>query len=403
MEASAYSVGHCRPARKHVPGALIADCASIGCSQRINAGKKCTHRFTETCPEEREIRTSKSAPSGSASSLVCRCDCHDAAFHIGHALCLSSQSEWLDVDGLPRLHRAVERGRQLRKGLVVLTVLNALQRRRLNGHVRAVPPLRLRDLDLPIRRLPLPGELLRLNKGLIRATLPSGLLPGVSSRLLPRIPCWLLTRISSRLLPRISSRLLPWVARLLPGVTRLLPGITRLLPGITRLRLCRRRRLWLGSHIVCVVVIRPTRNQEGRYPHHPVLLDRSGRRHWDRRRDLPRRHKGHLRRRGRRNCRRRSRRASRLCCLVCSAFCAESRIPFQLSSTTVAECHSVFLSSHRFRLSAVKIRPGAARAPAGLCGYTATRLAPSPRVASTWVSVACNCAFFTSLTWFRPC
>jgi hypothetical protein len=45
------------------------------------------------------------------SSLICRCDCHDAAFHIGHALGLGSQSEWLDVDGLPRLHRAVERGR----------------------------------------------------------------------------------------------------------------------------------------------------------------------------------------------------------------------------------------------------------------------------------------------------
>jgi hypothetical protein len=57
MEASAYSVGHCRPARKHVPGALIADCASIGCSQRINAGKNALTDLRKPV-----LKNAKSAP-----------------------------------------------------------------------------------------------------------------------------------------------------------------------------------------------------------------------------------------------------------------------------------------------------------------------------------------------------
>jgi hypothetical protein len=51
--------------------------------------------------------------SGSAPSLVRRLDCHDAAFHIGHALRLGSQSKWRDVDGLSRRGRALEDARQL--------------------------------------------------------------------------------------------------------------------------------------------------------------------------------------------------------------------------------------------------------------------------------------------------
>src|SRR5208282_6012327 len=106
----------------------------------------------------------------------------------------------------------------------------------------------------PVRRLPFPGELLRLHKGLIRTTLPSRLLPWVSS--------WLLSRIPSRLLPRIPCWLLPRVS------SRLLPGISYwLLPRSTRLGLRGRRlvHLGLGSHIVRVVVIPPCRNDKGRY------------------------------------------------------------------------------------------------------------------------------------------
>jgi hypothetical protein len=197
-------------------------------------------------------------------------DCHDAAIHLGRALCLGAYCECRESNDLSRLRRAVQNRLEFRKALALGRDLNALQLCRRNGDIRSVLPLRLRNHDLAVRNRGAAGELLSLGDGrLIRIPLPSWLLRissrlllGISSWLLLRISSWLLLRISSRLLLRISSRLLlrisSWLllrisSRLLPGITRLLLRIcSRLLRGITRLGLHGRRlgRLCLGLHVV---------------------------------------------------------------------------------------------------------------------------------------------------------
>jgi len=91
----------------------IADCTSISCSQRIDAETNSLTDLLKPRPQSCEFRTSKPALLRSATSLICRLHRHDDALHTGDALCLGSQSEWRDGDGLPRSHRAFEYVRQL--------------------------------------------------------------------------------------------------------------------------------------------------------------------------------------------------------------------------------------------------------------------------------------------------
>ncbi len=153
-----------------------ADCASIGCRQRLNAVWITLRGFRKLVS-----KVVNSTSPGPAASLVLRFHRRDFAIHLGRTLGRGSYRKCWQTHGCSWRRRSGQRDLVLRKVLAVGVHLLAPQHCRLEGDVRSVQPLSLSDLDLAVHGVVATlGEFLSRDDGLV--LISSAATPASTSR-----------------------------------------------------------------------------------------------------------------------------------------------------------------------------------------------------------------------------